>query len=185
MFVRTGTTPVTASGLPRGWAMASRLSSYSATTFNGRRLKGVLNWLFRIKSAYKKPEAKCGMFFESNTSALVIPFGAKIHGGVMTIVVAVGVAPPVVPTVAPFGLLQPWPSPGTLMVMVTGVVIGGVTGTGTIGIWITLLPVVAATAKALDCKMASGRFHFVAANEAVAVHQGKGWSFAEACAPKA
>jgi len=37
-----------------------------------------------------------------------------------------------------------------------------------------LLPVVAATAKALDCRMASGLFHLVAAKEAVAVHQEKG-----------
>src|SRR5207302_2466250 len=115
-------------------ACALRFCSYSSIKLTGRRASGVLIWLLRTKSEYVNPDRKWGMGLPLESRVikveLVIPLGAKTHGG--------KAGPPKT-------LEQPGPSPGTLPLFVP----------------VGLRPVVVAcTAKADACRIASGRTHF-------------------------
>src|SRR4029077_14021418 len=74
------------------------LFSYSSSRLMGNRSELVRIWLFRMKSAYRNCEKKCGVPLASLNVALVMPFAEKAHGG------TVGNPEP---------LPQPGPSPGT------------------------------------------------------------------------
>src|SRR6267142_282715 len=64
-----------------GCSAAFRLSSYSSKRLIGNRAAGVLNVLFRMKSAYRKLERKCHLgevgLVRSTQVEFVIPLGAK------------------------------------------------------------------------------------------------------------
>src|SRR5712692_7160088 len=68
-----------------GWLAAFRFCSYSSTRFRGKRSNPVLSWLSRIKSAYSKPDRKCGFGFllESRKVALVMPLEAMAQSGTL------------------------------------------------------------------------------------------------------
>src|SRR5581483_8479700 len=145
----------------KGWAVASRLSKNSSNRFTGKRADPVLNVLFRMKSAYPKPEAKCGFPEASRNTALVSPLGANAQGGTLD-------SEPVPPDAEP--LAQPGPSPGAGIVVVVG------------GVPLVKPMLLAATAKALAVRMALGLFHFRYVNDGVAVH-GPSCHFASASPP--
>src|SRR5438477_10589811 len=116
----------------------------------GNFCEGVLIWLFRTKSAYRKVERKChtGAFglLRSTQVELVIPFGENTQPfGPGTLIGTVGTLPPA-PVTA--GFEQPGPSPGTgtgPTFPPAGVVVG-----------FPFRPaVVAPTAKALEFRIAS------------------------------
>src|SRR5215468_204301 len=144
------TQPLRAS-VVNGCSEAFRLFSYSRMRLMGNRAAGVLNVLFRMKSAYKKLERKCHFgavgVVRSTQVAFVIPFGANTQPLELgTLMGTVGMP---VPAPRTDGFEQPGPSPGTGIgptLETVGVVVG-----------LPLSPaLLAATAKALEFRIASG-----------------------------
>src|SRR5215475_4469945 len=117
----------------------------------GRRAEGVLIVLLMMKSAYRKFERKCqtGAFglLRSTHVALVIPFGANTQP--LAPGTLIGTVGRPLPAPVTEGFEQPGPSPGTgigPVLPVAGLVVG-----------LPFNPAfVAATAKALEFKIASG-----------------------------
>src|SRR5215475_1431254 len=134
-----------------GCSDAFRLFSYSRIRLMGNRADGVLNVLFRMKSAYRKFDRKCHFgavgLVRSTQVAFVIPFGAKTHP--LELGTLMGTVGNPVPAPRTDGFEQPGPSPGTGMgptFETVGVVVG-----------LPFSPaLLAATAKALEFRMASG-----------------------------